>query len=221
MKRGIGLLVLTLPLLFSCAGVSKKSVDSTPDIREHPTGEHFQTGIASWYGIEEHGLPTATGERFSKNALTAAHKSLPMGTIVRVTNLENGRDIIVKINDRGPFVEGRMIDLSYAAAKSIGLIKDGTAKVKVEVISAPGRSSNFFDPIYTIQVASFADKNNALMFKEGLAHRIDEETRIETFYIGGKYYYRVRIGRFNKREKAEELALKLREIGFRGRVILE
>jgi rare lipoprotein A len=221
MERGTGLLLLALPLLFSCAAFSKKSGDSAKGIKEHPIGENSQIGVASWYGIDEHGLPTATGERFSKNTLTAAHKTLPMGTMVRVTNLENGRDVIVKINDRGPFIEGRMIDLSYAAAKSIGLIRNGTANVKVEVISAPGRSSNFFDPKYTIQVASFSDKNNALMFKDELAHRIDEEVRVETFYIEGKYYYRVRIGHYEQRATAEELSLKLRNHGFTGKVILE
>ena len=98
----------------------------------------------------------------------------------------------------------------------------GPANVKVEKrISAPGRSSNFFDPKYTIQVASFSDKNNALMFKDELAHRIDEEVRVETFYIEGKYYYRVRIGHYEQRATAEELSLKLRNHGFTGKVILE
>ncbi len=220
MDRGTRLL-LVLPLLFSCAAFSKKSVESSKGIEQHPIGENSQIGIASWYGIDEHGLPTATGERFSKNALTAAHKTLPMGTMVRVTNLENGRDVIVKINDRGPFIEGRMIDLSYAAAKSIGLIRNGTANVKVEVISAPGRSSNFFDPIYTVQVASFSDKNNALKFKDKLASRVDEDVRIEPFYIEGKQYYRVRIGHYDQRVRAEKLSLKLRDYGLTGRVILE
>jgi rare lipoprotein A len=221
MDRGTGLLLLVLPLLFSCAALSKKGVDSAKDTKEHPTGDNSQIGVASWYGIDEHGSPTATGERFSKNALTAAHKTLPMGTVVRVINLENGRDVIVKINDRGPFIENRMIDLSYSAAKSIGLIRNGTAKVKVEVISAPGRSSNFFDPKYTVQVASFSDKNNALMLKDELANRFDEEVRVETFYIEGKYYHRVRIGHYDQRVKAEDLSLKLRDYGFTGRVILE
>ncbi len=221
MDRGTGLLLLALPLLFSCAAFSKKSADSAKRIKDYPISGNTQIGIASWYGIDEHGLPTATGERFSKNALTAAHKSLPMGTTVRVTNLENGRDVIVKINDRGPFVEDRMIDLSYAAARSIGLIRNGTAYVKVEVISAPGRSSNFFDPKYTVQVASFSDKDNALMLKDRLAHRIDEDVRIETSYIEGKNYYRVRIGHYDQRVKAEELSLKLRDYGLMGKVILE
>lgn len=221
MGKGTCFLLIVIPLLFSCAVFSRKSADSLKDTREYPADENSQLGVASWYGIEEHGLPTATGERFSKNALTAAHKTLPMGTMVRVTNLENGRDVIVKINDRGPFVEGRTIDLSYAAAKSIGLIRNGTANVRVEVISAPGRSGNFFDPKYTVQVASFSDENNALRFRDELALQLDEDIRVEPFYIDGKYYYRVRIGHYDQKAKAEELSLKLRNYGFAGRVILE
>jgi rare lipoprotein A len=94
-----------------------------------------QTGKASWYGKKYHGRRTANGERFDMYKLTAAHRKLPFGTIVRVTNLRNGRSVIVKINDRGPFVRGRIIDLSYAAARKIGIVEDGIARVKVEIVS--------------------------------------------------------------------------------------
>ncbi len=93
-----------------------------------------EIGLASYYGEEWHGGPTASGEKFDMNALTAAHKTLPFGTKVKVTNIENGKSVQVRVNDRGPFVEGRIIDLSYAAAKKIGMIKTGVVKVKVEVI---------------------------------------------------------------------------------------
>ena len=92
------------------------------------------TGIASWYGPGFHGRQTASGERFDQNALTAAHRSLAFGTRVRVTNLSNGRSVVVIINDRGPFVGGRIIDLSKKAAAKIGMVRQGTAKVRVEVI---------------------------------------------------------------------------------------
>jgi len=94
-------------------------------------------GIASWYGKQFHGKKTASGKHFNMYNHTAAHRSLPLGTRVRVVNLENGKDTIVDINDRGPYIKGRMIDLSYAAAKSIGIVNDGIAKVRVEVISMP------------------------------------------------------------------------------------
>ena len=93
------------------------------------------TGIASYYGGKFHGKRTASGEVFNKNAMTAAHRSLPFGTKVKVTNLRNGRTVLVKVNDRGPHVRGRIIDLSQAAAKKIGLSHAGTARVKLEVLN--------------------------------------------------------------------------------------
>ena len=91
-------------------------------------------GKASWYGRELHGRRTASGERFNMNAMTAAHRSLRFGTRVRVTNRRNGRSVVVRINDRGPFTGGRVIDLSYAAARKIGMVASGTAPVRVEVL---------------------------------------------------------------------------------------
>jgi rare lipoprotein A len=98
-----------------------------------------QVGIASYYGGKFHGRKTANGERFDMNALTAAHKTLPLGTKVRVTHVKTGRSVVVRINDRGPFVKGRVIDLSRRAARELGMIQRGVAKVRVEVISRPGR----------------------------------------------------------------------------------
>jgi len=94
-----------------------------------------QVGNASYYGAEFHGKPTSSGEIFDMNALTAAHRTLPLGTMVRVTNLENEKQVEVKINDRGPFVKGRIIDLSRGAAEKLEIIENGTAIVKIEIIS--------------------------------------------------------------------------------------
>jgi rare lipoprotein A len=99
------------------------------------SAHHTMVGIASYYGKKFHGQRTATGEVFNNNALTAAHLTLPFGSKVKVTCLKNGQSVVVRINDRGPHVRGRIIDLSYAAAKKIGLIKLGTAKVKLEVLA--------------------------------------------------------------------------------------
>jgi len=100
---------------------------------------YTQQGIASYYGGKFHGRKTASGEIFNQWVRSAAHKSLPLGTKVRVTKLSNGRSIVVRINDRGPFVKGRIIDLSRKAAQDLGIIKSGVAKVKVEVLSLPKR----------------------------------------------------------------------------------
>lgn len=108
-----------------------KPLDAGPDV-----SDFHQTGRASWYGTKFHGRKTASGERYNMNALTAAHKTLPLASYVRVTNTTNDKSVVVKINDRGPYVRGRIIDLSYAAARVLGLRKVGTAQVKIEGLSA-------------------------------------------------------------------------------------
>lgn len=98
-------------------------------------GRRLEHGMASYYGKDFHGRKTASGETFNMYDMTAAHKRLPFGTKVRVTNLKNGQSVVVRINDRGPFVHGRIIDLSYAAAKEIGLVEMGVTKVRLEVLN--------------------------------------------------------------------------------------
>ena len=112
------------------AGTFGSSASASP---RAPEG-YRQRGVASWYGPEFHGRRTASGERFDQEGLTAAHRSLPLGTRVRVTNLENGRSVIVTVTDRGPFVRGRVIDLSRGAARRLGILRAGTARVRVEPI---------------------------------------------------------------------------------------
>lgn len=97
-----------------------------------------QSGIASWYGKQFHGKTTANGESFDMNALTAAHRTLPMASVVRVTNRDNGKSVVVRINDRGPYAHGRLIDLSFAAARELGMIGRGTGNVEIEPIEMPG-----------------------------------------------------------------------------------
>jgi len=98
--------------------------------------EFQETGIASWYGKKFHGRPTASGEIYDMHSLTAAHKTLPLPTYVTVNNLENGKTILVKVNDRGPFVDGRIIDLSYAAADALDIVRQGTAAVRITIAGA-------------------------------------------------------------------------------------
>ena len=97
--------------------------------------EYDETGIASWYGPNFHQKMTANGEIFDQNAITAAHRTLPMPSVVRVTNLENGRSLVVRINDRGPFAHGRIIDLSRRSAQLLGFVRKGTAKTRVQILS--------------------------------------------------------------------------------------
>lgn len=97
---------------------------------------HATSGVASWYGKEHQGKPTASGEAFDRNELTAAHRSLPLGTLLRVTNPSNGREVVVRVNDRGPFVRGRVLDLSEKAARALGMLDRGKARVEIEVADA-------------------------------------------------------------------------------------
>jgi rare lipoprotein A len=127
---------LLLPVLGSCA-LGLLAVQGEADLagarsRPQTQGAFQQVGIASWYGPGFHGRRTASGEIFDQYGLTAAHRKLPLGTEVKVTNLENGRSILVEINDRGPYVKGRVIDLSKAAARRLGIVKVGLGRVRVE-----------------------------------------------------------------------------------------
>jgi rare lipoprotein A len=115
----------------------------TPRSNAHPVDPHnistdkaYQVGVASYYGKKFHGRKTANGEVFNMYKLTAAHRVLPLGTVAKVTNLANGRWVVVKVNDRGPFIEGRILDLSFAAALEIEMVQQGTAKVMIEIVEA-------------------------------------------------------------------------------------
>ncbi len=218
------LLILLLPVIFACG---KKEVASYPSPEKPPSSPGYiiegstQIGLASWYGIEEHNNYAASGERFSKHDYTAAHKTLPMGTVVRVTNLENGRDVVVKINDRGPFVGDRIIDLSHAPAQSIDMIQKGVVKVKVEVVSTPSsRTTNYFNPEYTVQVAAYTNRSVAYSAKRKLEGDF-RNVRVESVNINGSTYYRVRVGRYDSKGDARKAASKLRKKGYSTRVILE
>jgi rare lipoprotein A len=127
LRAGPALALVSLLLLLPACGRKAK-----PEM-EQP-GRRVEVGVASWYGREFQGRPTASGERFDMHDLTAAHRTLPFGTRVKVTNLQSGKSVVVRINDRGPHKPGRVIDLSYAAAKQLNLIEPGTARVRIEVL---------------------------------------------------------------------------------------
>ena len=132
-KRPAILLVSVLGILLAGCGTGSPRFASTPSV-EPWTGSTELEGVASYYADEFHGRTTANGEVYDMNALTAAHRSFPFGTLLRITNTRNGKTVVVRVNDRGPFVEGRIIDLSLGAAKAVDMIKDGTAFVTIDVL---------------------------------------------------------------------------------------
>jgi rare lipoprotein A len=126
---------ITLTALFlSLAGCASRQPPAASHPPAPPDDATRLEGLASWYGRKFHGRPTASGERYDMHELTAAHRTLPFETRVRVTNLENGRSVRVRINDRGPFVDGRIIDLSYGAAKKLGMVEAGVVRVRLEIL---------------------------------------------------------------------------------------
>lgn len=157
-----------------------------------------ETGLASWYGPGFHGRKTASGEVYDMYARTAAHKLLPMGTLVRVTALDLGRTVTGRVNDRGPFVEGRVIDLSYALARDLGIAGQGLARVRVEAIEGPGGTPapglQLAGP-FAWQAGAFTVEANA----RALARDLEGEfgpTTVDPFDRGDAVFWRVRVGRY-------------------------
>lgn len=175
-----------------------------------------ERGVASWYGKKFHGYQTSNGEIYDMYGMSAAHRSLPLPSYVRVTNLENGRSVIVRVNDRGPFHEGRLIDLSYAAAKKLGYVEKGTARVEVEAITPPGGTQGAVQPVgmgssqpsdmagmgWFIQVGAFSARESA----DRLRARLSSELRVPVFVSfgeeAGNRLHRVRVGPFTSEAEA-------------------
>ncbi|MCZ6547203.1 MAG: septal ring lytic transglycosylase RlpA family protein, partial [Deltaproteobacteria bacterium] len=177
-----------------------------------------QTGIASWYGPGFHGRRTASGAIYNQYDLTAAHQTLPLGSRVIVTNIQNGRSIEVLINDRGPFVKERIIDLSYAAAGGLGMVRPGTIPVRIEVIDSGSFKIRTIRTSldYTLQAGSFTEIENALELKNRLAKSYLGASQIVIVHFQGKEstYYRVQLGTFSSHHDAEVAAQGLAMDGF-------
>jgi rare lipoprotein A len=183
-------------------------------------GSRYETGyaVASWYGSEFQGKPTSSGEIFNMYAYTCAHKEYPFGTKLKVIHLSNNKSVICLVNDRGPFVRGRDIDLSYAAAKEIGLTGPGTSRVWIQYL---GRDSSYRREVqylanegpFTLQVGSFMDLSNADRLKKALALKYGS-VYISDADIRGKRFYRVRIGRFQLKAEAGQFGKTLAEEGY-------
>lgn len=170
-----------------------------------------QKGVASWYGKKFHGRKTSNGETYNMYAMTAAHKTLPFGTWVRVHNLENNQKVTVRINDRGPFVRNRILDLSYTGAKKLGMVGPGTARVEIVALGAkqskgpkqPYVATDYYSGKFTFQVGAFSSRQNA----EKLVARLDEKyanAHISPFDRGDRIFYRVRVGMTRTLDQAVE-----------------
>lgn len=190
-----------------------------------------QTGKASWYGKKFHGRKTANGETYDMYAITAAHKTLPFNTYVRVHNLKNGKTTKVRINDRGPFVRGRIIDLSYTAAKDLGVVGPGTAPVELVALGTAAAKTpqsgsepkyipqDYYTGNFTFQVGAFQDRQNAERLKEKLDPKY-KNVHVKTFDNGSEIFYRVRVGKCSTLEKADEYERILADDGFKDAFIV-
>ncbi|MDX2154786.1 MAG: septal ring lytic transglycosylase RlpA family protein [Bryobacteraceae bacterium] len=165
--------IVLLALISACA--KKKTavtVPSPPGVAASPPVGYIEEGIASWYGHPYHGRAAANGEIYDMEKLTAAHRTLPFGTWLRVDNLANDKNVIVRINDRGPFVDGRIIDLSRAAARQIDMIGPGTARVRLTVTPRPPDAPR--DDFYRVQIGAFRDRDRAQEFRDKAAARFPD-----------------------------------------------
>jgi rare lipoprotein A len=192
-------LILGLLLMAGCLAQNKK----LPSLNNG----NSQLGIASWYGPSFHGKPSASGEPYDMWALTAAHRTLPFGTWVQVTKVETGKRVTVRINDRGPFIKGRIIDLSYAAARELAMIGEGTADVALKIVSphndlipSIGVSTRFW-----VQVGAFTTLREAMTLRERLASQYDH-IRVRTVNLPSGKWHRVQVGTFPSKKTAQTAA---------------
>lgn len=215
----ISVLVLIAVVAVTGAGCGKKkrvnaSVPRLPTI-PRPVG-YTETGYASWYGHPYHGRATSSGETYDMRQMTAAHRTLPFGTQVEVKNLENGERTRVRINDRGPFIAGRIIDLSLSAAEEIRLVLPGTALVQVKVLRVNGASprpaaigSAAHSGRFTVQVGTFADRRNAERLRDQLARRYPQFP-VNTAITPDGQRHRVWVGNESDEPSANAIADRLR-----------
>lgn len=238
--------LLIVGLISACSSQRTRVVDS-PDGRrlkgwQKPyvvNGERYepllshegfvQDGVASWYGDDFHGKPTSNGETYDMYALTAAHKTLPLGVYVKARNKRNGREVVVRINDRGPFVKERIIDFSYTAARELGITEAGTAPVRIEALGyrgddADGKAvyrppASYDAGSYTVQVAAFANADNASRLSARLKKRYGSTT-IQEATVKGTRFFRVRVGTYASLGGAEAAKGDFERNGYPGSFVV-
>jgi rare lipoprotein A len=194
--------LLLLPLLMACATTERHPADSASRLTSDVSQVFTEEGLASWYGKEYHGQPTSSGETFNMNDLTAAHRTLPFGTRVEVNCANTDRTVDVRINDRGPFIPGRIIDLSYKAAVDLGIVGKGLEKVRIRAkglayAPQPSREAEQAPKPLVVQVGAFKNAANAARLRE----RLLDEFRVVTLQTFGKFT-RVLIGPLEDEEEA-------------------
>ncbi|GAB4393820.1 MAG: septal ring lytic transglycosylase RlpA family protein [Gammaproteobacteria bacterium] len=188
---------------------------------------YHERGIASWYGTKFHNRATSSGEPYDLFKITAAHKTLPIPSYVKVTNLENGKQLIVRVNDRGPFVANRIIDLSYAAAKKLGYVQKGTALVDVTIID-PHQPSialtpatqkvKYGKPLIFVQVGAFNNAANAQQLRQRIQHVLQQKSAIQFNHTLPDSLYKVRIGPLANVAKADQIIQQLQNAGLHNSI---
>lgn len=206
MSRRVLALCAALAAAIAAGGCAKKK--PAPPVQVKPPVGWTEDGVASWYGHPYHGRKAANGETYDMQKMTAAHKTLPFGALVEVWNRENGKKVQVRITDRGPFVEGRVIDLSQAAARAIDMIGPGTARVRLRIIGY-GPPKEAESAAFAAQAGAFASKENAEAFKETLEKRYWPVRIVER--QGSNTPWRVLVGEKPSEEEARRLAEQIRK----------
>ncbi len=222
-RKGVAILFIVAGCaLFAGCAAQTPSPESEAHALAVPTSPLQVTsieGVASWYGPGFHGHRTSSGAVYDQEELTAASTLFPLGTHLLVTNLANDRSVEVTINDHGPYVKGREIDLSHKAARVLGVIGPGTARVRMDVLATPAGGPAIGERFF-VQVGSFADSNNARRVQKFLAASYPD-VHIETAAAGPNLYYRVRMGAFMNRDEAESRAARVATAGYSAVIITE
>ena len=182
-------------------------------VRDGSVGD-MERGVASWYGRKFHGRRTANGERFDMHDMTAAHPTMPLPSRVRVTNLENGRSVVVRVNDRGPFKSDRILDVSYAAAQELGMIETGTALVEVQTLETPHPLTGIQPSRLYAQVGAFGETGNARRMAQQLRRRGFDDVAVRATDRGGTTLQRVLVGPVDSAPDLDELVARLQDAGF-------
>jgi len=168
----------------------------------YPVG-FVEHGVASWYGPGFHGNKTANGERYDMHQLTAAHRTLPFGSIAVIRSINTGRQVTVRINDRGPFARNRVLDLSLAGARELGMVGAGTNKIELRVVGYQGRTADM--GVLRVQIGSFSDRQNAANLLERTKH-LYSGGRVQAVDLPEGRRYRVQVGQFSREPQAEAAA---------------
>ncbi|MBN2381744.1 septal ring lytic transglycosylase RlpA family protein [bacterium] len=213
LKKKYVVTIVLIMIMFSCGTPHKVR-------RVRLTGK----AVASWYGRDFHGRATASGEIFNMYEMTCAHKTLPLGTLVKIESLETGKSVVVRVNDRGPFVRGRDFDLSYGAARKLGLVEAGVFEIYFECIDfgKTGDGKRWSEELprqnFAVQIGSFSNESNARELKKKLS-RSYSDILISSFSNGKTVFYRVRVGCYQSKQDAEQALIELENEGYPGLIV--